>query len=319
MNRRPRIGLALGSGSARGWAHIGIIRALNAKGIEPYVLTGTSIGALVGAAYITDSLDPFSEWVERLSWRQIASMLDVRFNGGLISGERLIDALESLIPESEITNGNAIYGAVATDLTSGNEIWLREGSLLNAVRASIALPGLLSPFQYDGRWLVDGGLVNPVPVSLCRALGADMVIAVDLNSDLLRRHEIPDIPDPVPREKPPVNNAISGDTWLRWLSWLKSDENVKQQDVQWPSILEIMARSLNIMSVRITRSRMAGDPPDLLLTPKLAHIGLMEFHRAEEAIAAGRDEVDRLSTELDALLGREPSSNVGGADDAYKY
>ncbi|AOU98003.1 hypothetical protein BI364_08540 [Acidihalobacter yilgarnensis] len=309
--KRLRIGLALGSGSARGWAHIGVIRALKARGIEPDVVTGTSIGALVGAAYVTETLDPFSQWVERLSWREMVSLLDVRFNGGLIDGERLLDALESLIPERDIMSCGIPYGAVATDLTSGNEVWLRDGSILAAIRASIALPGLFSPTQLDGRWLVDGGLVNPVPVSLCRALGADLVIAVDLNSDLLRRHDIPDpqAPDPAPREAVIEDGALLGGPWMRWLTRLvRRQGGDKRRDVEWPSILEVVARSLNIMSVRITRSRMAGDPPDLLLMPRLAHIGLMEFHRAEEAIGAGRDEVERIGAELDAILGRRPGN-----------
>ncbi|OBS10892.1 patatin-like phospholipase RssA [Acidihalobacter prosperus] len=305
--KRPRIGLALGSGSARGWAHIGIIRALKARGIEPDVVTGTSIGALVGAAYVTGMLDPFGEWVERLTWREMVSLLDVRFNGGLIDGARLLDALESLIPEHEIATCRVPYGAIATDLTSGNEVWLREGSILAAVRASIALPGLFSPIQREGRWLVDGGLVNPVPVSLCRALGADIVIAVDLNSDLLRRHEIPDpeAPDPPPLETQVEEGALTASPWMRWLTRLVRRSGDKRE-VEWPSILEVVARSLNIMSVRITRSRMAGDPPDVLLAPRLAHIGLMEFHRAEEAIGAGLEEVERNGAELDALLGHAP-------------
>lgn len=301
--KRPRIGLALGSGSARGWAHIGVIRALRAHGIEPDVVAGTSIGALVGAAMVTDALEPFGDWVERLTWREVVGMLDVRFNGGLINGERLLDALESMIPERSIEDCGVPYGAVSTDLASGNEIWLREGSILAAVRASIALPGLFAPAERDGRWLVDGGLVNPVPVSLCRALGAEVVIAVDLNSDLLRRHAIPDPLSPVESDVSPSDEEEGGGLWLRQLTRLLGRQGGKKRDIEWPSILEVVARSLNIMSIRITRSRMAGDPPDVLLSPRLAHIGLMEFHRAKEAIEAGREEVERSLAELDGLAG----------------
>lgn len=301
------IGLALGSGSARGWAHIGVINALKTHGIVPDVIAGTSIGALVGAAYVTHALEPFSAWVEHLTWRDLVSLLDVRLNGGLIHGERLLDALESLIPEHDIETCKSSYAAVATDLTSGNELWLREGSILRAVRASIALPGLFSPIEYEGRWLVDGGLVNPVPVSLCRALGADLVIAVDLNTDLLRRHQMPDLnrPDPVPREVSDSQSKFFYEPWIRrLLRFSRQKAPNKHRGVEWPSILEVMARSLNIMSVRISRSRMAGDPPDLLLAPRLAHIGLMEFHRGKEAIDAGKDEVDRMGAEINLMLGR---------------
>ena len=309
--KRLSVGLALGSGSARGWAHIGVIRELKARGIEPDVIAGTSIGALVGAALVTDTFETFSTWVERLTWRDMVSLLDVRFNGGLIHGERLLDALESLIPERDIRTCNIPYGAIATDLTSGNELWMREGSILTAVRASIALPGLFAPIQHEGRWLVDGGLVNPVPVSLCRALGADIVIAVDLNTDLLRRHQMPDLnkPDPVPREAQNEAVKLLNHSWKRRiLRFVRARGIGKSRTVAWPSILEVMARSLNIMSVRISRSRMAGDPPDLLLSPRLAHIGLMEFHRAKETIAAGHEEVERIAAELNMLLGHRPVS-----------
>lgn len=303
--KRMSVGLALGSGSARGWAHIGVIRALKAWGIEPDVIAGTSIGALVGAAYVTETLDSFGEWVERLTWRDIVGLLDVRFNGGLINGERLLGALDSLIPERDIATCNIPYGAVATDLASGNEVWLREGSILTAVRASIALPGLFSPIQQSEHWLVDGGLVNPVPVSLCRALGADLVIAVDLNSDLLRRHRMPapNGPESVLGSHQNEMHDIPQKFWRGWISRLGHHQrNEKSHAVVWPSILEVMGRSLNIMSVRISRSRMAGDPPDLLITPRLAHIGLMEFHRAKEAINAGHDEVNRIGADLEGLL-----------------
>jgi NTE family protein len=219
--------------------------------------------------------------------------LDIRLAGGLIGGSRLFDALRELLGERPIQDCALSYGAVATDLSSGNEIWLREGSLLDAVRASCALPGLFTPVQRDGRWLVDGGLVNPVPVSLCRAMGADRVIAVDLNSDLLDRYTLAHADEEADAETQGGWPGRLGEMVGRLL---KRDAEREEQDI--PSLLEVLARSNNIMSVRITRSRMAGEPPDVLLTPRLSRIGLMEFHRAAEAIDAGAAEAHRRSDYL---------------------
>ncbi|MBU4499706.1 MAG: patatin-like phospholipase family protein, partial [Gammaproteobacteria bacterium] len=188
ISNTPRIGLALGGGSARGWAHIGVIRALKDAGIEPDIVCGTSIGALVGAAYVGGELDRLEDWVRSLRPQTVVSFLDFSLNGGLIKGDKLIDFFRSHFVDREICDLARPFGAVATDLRRGREVWLRDGRVTDAVRASIALPGLFTPVLRDGNWLVDGGLVNPVPVSLCRAMDADIVIAVDLNADLLGRH-----------------------------------------------------------------------------------------------------------------------------------
>ncbi len=170
---KTRIGIALGGGSARGWAHIGVIRALADAGIEPDIVCGTSIGALVGAAYVGGELDPLEAWVRSLRLQTVVSFLDFSLNGGLIKGEKLIGFFRNHFVDRDIRELARPFGAVATDLRRGREVWLCEGRVTDAVRASIALPGLFTPVQLDGRWLVDGGLVNPVPVSLCRAMGAD--------------------------------------------------------------------------------------------------------------------------------------------------
>ena len=294
---RPKIGLALGSGSARGWSHFGVIRALAERGIHPDVVSGTSIGALVGAYLAAGSLDEMEAWVRSLRRRDVMGLLDITLSGGLIAGEKLFDRLRQTIGEDlTIEDCELPYGAVATNLATGNEVWLREGGLLAAVRASIALPGLFTPVKRDGRWLVDGGLVNPVPVSLCRAMGADIVIAVDLNSDLLERF-------PLVTQEHAARPEKAGEEagWADRLEGLVDKlwpwgRNGEQEDL--PSFLEVLARSTNIMSVRITRSRMAGDPPDVLLSPRLAHIGLMDFHLAATAIEEGRAEVERQARQL---------------------
>ena len=185
----PKIGIALGSGSARGWAHIGVIKGLAELGIEPDIVAGTSIGALVGAAYANDQLDLLEQWALSLNWKELVSYLDMGVaGGGVIEGEKLLDFFSKHVNHSDIESMPKKFAAVATDLDTGREIWLQTGSVLHAVRASIALPGLFRPFKLNDRWLVDGGLVDPVPVSLCRAMGADIVIAVNLNGDIVGKH-----------------------------------------------------------------------------------------------------------------------------------
>ncbi|MBZ0071239.1 MAG: patatin-like phospholipase family protein [Gammaproteobacteria bacterium] len=301
--RRPRIGIALGGGAARGWSHIGVLRWLQEHDFNPDIVCGTSIGALVGAAAAEDELDRLEDWVRGLTWQDVVSYLDVSFGGGFIHGRKLFHYLETRFPDRDISVLRRPYGAVATELASGQEVWFREGSLHKAVRASAALPGLFTPARHEDRWLVDGGLVNPVPVSLCRALGAERVIAVDLNADLLSRRtmsagvETPEPPGTTPgggadgpgRRQPVIDK----------LPWLMSlGEGLKTRATEWtnellgssealPSLVDVIAQSVYIMQVRITRARMAGDPPDVVIAPRLSQIHLLEFHRAGEAIDAG--------------------------------
>lgn len=293
--RRLRVGVALGGGSARGWAHIGVLRALRERGIEPDIVCGTSIGALVGAAHASGYLDELARWVTRLEWRHVVSYLDLTLSGGLVKGKKLFDFLHRHFQDRMIEDLPRPFGAVATDLETGLEIWQREGSVLGAVRASIALPGLFTPVRHGGRWLVDGGLVNPVPVSLCRALGAEVVIAVDLNADLLERHSLS---APAPDGEGDVEPVEVAERYSFRQQALQLKSLLLGEGSELPSIFDVIARSIYIMQIRITRSRMAGDPPDVLITPRLAHIGLMEFHRAEEAIAEGGRAVEREAAEL---------------------
>jgi NTE family protein len=181
----PRIGLALGSGAARGWSHIGVMEA----GVDPHIVCGCSNGALVGAAYVAGELPALKDFAQFLTWREIARLLDVRLSGGgVIAGQEIVAFLRKLTISAPIASYSKPFAAVATDLGTGSEIWLREGSIEEAVRASISIPGILSLAWHSDRWLVDGGLVNPVPVSVCRALGADVAIAVNLNGDIVGRH-----------------------------------------------------------------------------------------------------------------------------------
>jgi NTE family protein len=270
-DKNLKIGIALGSGSARGWAHIGVLRALEKAGIAPDIVCGTSIGALVGAVYADDDVAALEEWVTGLTWRKVLGFFDISFNGGILKGAKLTSFLRDNFMEKEIAGLARPFAAVATDLHSGREVWLRKGSVVEAVRASIALPGLFSPWERDGRQLVDGALVNPVPVSLCRAMGADFVIAVDLGSNMIGRH---------------VVNAESG-----------------RRGKKQPNMIEVVTTSLNIMSTRITRSRLAGEPADAIITPRLGQLGLLDYHRAAEAIAEGRTATELMIPQIRILLG----------------
>jgi len=285
--RKPVVGLALGSGSARGWAHIGVLRALDRAGIRPDVLCGASIGALVGAAYAAGELDRFEQWVLGLGIKEVVSFMDFNLSGGMLKGERLMDFFRRNFVDRPMEQLGIPFAVVATALQSGAEVWLRNGSTVDAVRASIALPGLFTPARQDGRLLVDGGIVNPVPVSLARAMGADIVIAVDLNADILGRHLRP---PPEAAQDNGGNNSNERSDWVRKLqdnlgAWLPE---VGADRPREPSVLDVVAASLNIMQVRITRSRMAGEPPEAVVAPRLAHLGLLDFHRAQEAIDAGQ-------------------------------
>ena len=298
---RPRIGLALGGGSARGWAHIGVIHALADAGIEPDLICGTSIGALVGAAYVGGELGPLEDWVRSLRLQTVVGFLDFSLNGGLIKGDKLIAFFRDHFVDRDIADLKRPFGAVATDLRRGREVWLREGRVSEAVRASIALPGLFTPVQRDGRWLVDGGLVNPVPVSLCRAMGADIVIAVDLNTGLLGRH-LKSTPAPASKQTAAENEPLTDSVMTRIQTRLTQLGLNHNNGAKTPAMLDVMASSINIMQVLITRSRLAGDPADVMVTPLLADLGLMEFHRASVAIDAGRRAVEDILPQLKSRL-----------------
>jgi NTE family protein len=285
---KQKVGLALGSGSARGWAHIGVIRALEDAGIRPDIVCGCSIGALVGAAYVGGDIDRLETWISSLAWKDVLGLMDVRFSGGLIKGDKLISFIERHFIDREISELPLPFGCVATDLVNGREIWLREGSVLAAVRASIAVPGLFAPVRRDGRLLVDGGLVNPVPVSLCRALGADIVIAVDLGSDI--------VGSSLKRGTPKEERHGPG-----WTDTLLGSLGLKR-DSDFPSVASVLSASLQIMQTRIARSRLAGEPADVLVAPRLAHLGLMDYHRAAESIPEGVAAVKRMLPAIEYAL-----------------
>jgi NTE family protein len=293
--RRPVIGLALGGGAARGFAHIGIVRTLIAHGIVPNVVVGTSIGAVVGGAYAAGHLDTLEEWARSLQPRNILSYLDIRLNGsGLIGGDKLAAQLEAAIGQILIEDLPLKFATVATEVRTGHEIWLTHGRMVDAMRASYALPGIFSPVLVGDRWLVDGALVNPVPVSAARALGAEIVIAANLSSDVFTHsttiyaHGAPaDAPEAVIEPEPPK----------RGFGKLFSPERTVKREFFGsggrPGISSVMVDAFNIMQDRITRARLAGDPPDLLISPRVGQMGWFDFHRADDLIAHGARAAER--------------------------
>jgi NTE family protein len=314
--RRPVIGLALGGGAARGFAHIGILRTLIAHGIVPNVVVGTSIGAVVGGAYAAGHLDTLEEWARSLQPRNILGYLDIRLNGsGLIGGDKLASQLEASIGSTLIEDLPLKYATVATEVRTGHEIWLTHGRMVDAMRASYALPGIFSPVLVGDRWLVDGALVNPVPVSAARALGAEIVIAANLSSDVFTHSTTiyshgpsAEVPEAVIEPAPPK----------RGLGRLFSAERTVKREFFGsggrPGISSVMVDAFNIMQDRITRARLAGDPPDLLITPRVGQIGWFDFHRADDLIAFGARAAERAIDSIqEAINILAPAASESGA------
>lgn len=299
VSKRP-IGLALGSGSARGWAHIGVIRELLRLEIVPDLICGSSVGALVGAVYVSGHLDMLESWAQGLTNREIIRYLDLGLlrGGGVVEGKRLMDFFRNKIGDIDIEDLPRPFASVATDFATGQEIWIRDGSLWEAVRVSIALPGIFTPATREKQLLVDGGLVNPVPVSLSRAMGAEFVIAVNLNGDIVGRH-LTKCRDRKQLRETPVTEANLLDKLPGTLRKTASViSRLREFPPGTPGLFSVLAGSINIMQDRITRARIAADPPDVLLSPHLAQIGLLEFDRATEAITEGRACVQRSAAQL---------------------
>jgi NTE family protein len=294
--RRPVIGLALGGGAARGFAHIGILKTLLANGIVPNVVVGTSIGAVVGGAYAAGHLDTLEDWARSLQGvRNILGYLDVRLNGsGLIGGEKLAVRLEETIGPTLIEELPVKFATVATEVRTGHEIWLTRGRVVDAMRASYALPGIFSPVLIGDRWLVDGALVNPVPVSAARALGAEIVIAANLSSDIFTHSTTIYNHGAMPATVAPAAEEASGKR--RFPRFFSPERTMKREffgSPGRPGISSVMVDAFNIMQDRITRARLAGDPPDMLITPRVGQIGWFDFHRADDLIAFGTRAAER--------------------------
>lgn len=293
---RPTIGLALGGGSARGWAHIGVLKSLRAAGLEPDIVAGTSIGAVAGACHVTGKLHALEEFATSLTRRRIFSFLDFNFSGsGLINGQKLSNRLEEHLKDTAIETLDPRFVAVATELGTGHEIWLNKGDLVTALNASFALPGVFRPVEINGRWLIDGALVNPIPVSVCRAYGARVVIAVNLNRDLGSGGVIHDqeaFAKPKTADNAESHEEDDGSAVHLLQRQLSGRGNGA------PGLSAVMMDAINITQDRIARSRLAGDPPDVTISPKTGPIGTFEFHRAEEAIVLGAEATEAQLEEI---------------------
>ena len=292
-----RIGIALGGGGARGWAHIGVLRTLKKAGFEPTIIGGTSIGAIVGGAYAAGKLDALEEFARKLDRRAIWKLADMNLGkgGGLISGDNVAQALLETIGDHEIQKLPKKFTAVATDIMSGHEIWLDQGSLIAAMRASYALPGIIVPVRVDGRPLIDGGITNPVPVSACRALGAQLVIAVPIPATQTPNQRFASEP-----------TDVEGNAWQKALAVFREPERfvARQLFGDEPGELTtatVSVAALNILLDRMTRVRLASDPPDVTITSDIGKIALLEFDRADEAIAIGAAATEKMLPEIEAL------------------
>jgi NTE family protein len=305
--RRPVIGLALGGGAARGFAHIGILNTLAAHGIVPDIVVGTSMGGVVGGAYVAGRLDRLEAWARNLQPRNVLSYLDIRLNGsGLIGGTKLAAEIEATLGEYRIEDLPMKFATVATEVRTGHEIWLTHGSMVAAMRASYALPGLFAPVLIGDRWLVDGALVNPVPVSAARALGAEIVIAANLSSDVFTHSTTIFSHGPTADASAVAVETVPEPPKRGLGKFFSAERTMKREffgSYGRPGISTVMVDAFNIMQDRITRARLAGDPPDLLITPRVGQIGFFDFHRADDLIAHGARAAERAIEPIQEAIG----------------
>jgi len=267
MTRKPTLGLALGSGGARGWCHLGVLALLDDLGLSPDIIAGCSMGALVGAAEAGGKRADLQDWALDLTQSKFLRLVDIRpTSGGLIAGKEIANVLSQWDLDCEIAALDKPFIAVATDVETGREIWLRDGPLLPAVRASVAIPGLFAPQKIGHRWLIDGGIANPVPVSVCRALGADVIIAVN------------------PNAKP--------EGWRT-----EVDANPDRP----PQGIDVANAAIDILTDYLRRTRAAADPADLALDVDLSEFSIFSFDRARTAIDAGRRAAEAQADRIAAL------------------
>ncbi len=301
---RMKIGIALGGGAARGWAHIGVIKKLIEVGLKPDIVAGTSIGAAVGGCYIADKLNELEDFARGLTRRKVFGFLDFNLAGsGIISGERLCGALDEHLNQYKIEELDKKFAAVATEIGIGHEVWLSRGRLVEAIRASYALPGIFKPVKIGGRWLMDGALVNPVPISVCRALGANVVIGVNLNGDTCGRGAV--IHDHgTDVEVHDTSQSNNNEKGRRAAMHLLHRQFFGKGDGA-PGISKVMVDAFNITQDRIARARLAGDPPDIMISPRVNQIGLFDFHKAASVIPEGALAAERVLGDIEQMLGTE--------------
>ena len=298
---KPKIGLVLGSGASRGWSHIGVIKTLLREGIEPDIVCGTSVGAMIGAAWLAGNLQKLEDWVLTSTRTDVYKFFNVKLSqAGFVDNDRMSRFLHNYVAAEDVRIENLPkrFAAVSTNLENGREVWFQEGGVADAVRASMAMPGLFPAARNDHRWMVDGGLVNPVPVTTCRALGADIIIAVNLNSDIVGKRNSNKNTEPDTKEKTGMLQNIKQTTREYSNSFFSERDKVEGA----PGLFTAITQSINIFQDRITRSRLAGDPAEVMILPRLAHIGLLEFHKAAEAIEEGEVCATKVLGEIHRVL-----------------
>ena len=311
MSSRKTVGLALGSGSSRGWAHIGAIEALEEEGIPIDNVAGSSVGSYVGALYASGSLKSLKEFVLSMDGKKIFSYFDVVLpRSGILNGTKRLKELFSFHTDAEdFSELNIPVMMVATDLTTGRKVVLKSGNILTALRATMSIPGLFAPVRVKERWLVDGGLVDPVPVGVARALEADVVIAVDLNSGVVSHQK------PQRKIKPAAQKTIDSAVYDSELlnkmvayyehaetSFTGKINELLHRESSTPDIIETVMTSINIMQERITRINLAVEPPDVLIQPRLGQLKMMDFDQVEQTIEEGYLSVKEKMADIKKLL-----------------
>ncbi len=315
--KTTKVGLVLGSGGARGWAHIGVLQELKRMGIEPFCIAGTSIGSIAGTLYATDTLDLAEDLALHLNWKDVALLfLEVNFlRSGLVSGRNFMKLLQDIIPARSFSELAYPLAIVATDLNSEREVVFKEGDLFNAIRSSISIPGIFTPVEHECTHLVDGGLTNPLPISTCRAMGAEQIIAIDINlRSPPERDSIQQVEQEESKEDHDSNTLKSlqasiakllpqlhtpaSKTFMRWF-------DTPDKPSESLSLIDVLTRSFRLVENEITRNTIKLNPPEILIQPAVGNIMTLEFYRGKEAIEAGREAVQEKREELEALMNYE--------------
>ncbi|GAC50923.1 patatin-like phospholipase family protein [Gordonia aichiensis] len=317
MARPSRVALALGSGGARGYAHIGVMNELDARGYEIVSVAGSSMGALVGGLYCAGHLDDYVDWISGLSQLDVMRLLDVSLSkpGGMIGAERILARVREILGDTMIDDLEVPFTAVATDLAAGRPVWFQKGSLVDAIRASIAIPGVIRPHEVDGRLLADGGILDPLPVAPTSAVSSDVTIGVVLDADDGAEHGASRAPKTKGVIRRNITPLLEND-WVRSVRERFGTEadgtglddqgeagGAPDGETQSGAVevdddsgaraapmgrIEILLRSLDIMSIALTRYQIAGYPPDILIRVPRKAVRTLDFHKATEMIELGR-------------------------------
>lgn len=291
------VSLVLGSGGARGYAHIGVIEEIERRGYEIICIAGSSMGALVGGVYAAGGLAEYRDWVKGLSKFEIFRLLDIAFTRGTIRGERLFQRLNDIIGNPTIEDLPIDYTAVATDIVRQKEVWFQAGPLQTAMRASVAVPGFFTPYVHEHRILVDGGVLNPLPIIPTVASHADLIIAVDLNARD-PRHDVLDLPD-----NAYLNRSGISDSWSLGSTpngngngngsngngcATPYGEGAKRGPPRVGGRIDVLLDSVEVMQGSLAQYKIAGYPPDLVISIPHDLCHFFEFYRATEVIEVGR-------------------------------